>query len=110
MKAVQQTFGGNMTTARTKIIQDTPSDQDDFHGEGHKRSALALAHAVEQFVDRDGAIGLEGQWGAGKSTVINLAEKHFKASGQKGKKRRVFTFDLWVHQPELLKLAFLQII
>lgn len=97
-----------MTTARTSIIPDFPSDQDDFHGEGHKRSALALAHAVEQFANRDGAIGLEGQWGAGKSTVINLAEQQFKASGKKGKQRRIFTFDLWVHQPELLKLAFLE--
>jgi len=97
-----------MNSERAKILRDAPSSADEFQGEGHKRSAAALAYAVEQFADKDGAIGLEGHWGAGKSTVIRLAETLFEGDASSGKKRHIFSFDLWVHQPELLKLAFLE--
>lgn len=90
------------------IIPDEPSDQDQFFGAGHQRSATALAYAVEQLAERDGAIGLEGPWGAGKSTVINLAAKEFAKRKNGSLKHHFFTFDLWVHHPEMLKLAFLE--
>lgn len=93
-------------TLKAKILPDRPSDIDEFHGEGHQRSAVALANAVEQLAANDGAIGLEGRWGSGKSTVIALAQKAF--SNQSSARHHFFTFDLWLHHPDLLKLAFLE--
>ena len=91
---------------RARLIRDVPADADEFFGAGHKRSAVALAEAVRQLSDRDGAIGLEGAWGSGKSTVINLAASNFAQDG--AEQYRVFTFDLWLHNPDILKLAFLE--
>ena len=97
-----------MDIKQSAIIPDEPADQDQFFGAGHQRSANALGYAVEQLAERDGAIGLEGPWGAGKSTVINLAAQEFAKSKSGSLKHHFFTFDLWVHHPEMLKLAFLE--
>lgn len=92
-------------TDQYRIIRDAPSPADEFEGASHERSAASLVVAIDHVIGTDGAIGLEGPWGSGKSTIIGLAEKRLAAAGNK---RRFFTFDLWVHQPELLKLAFLE--
>ena len=97
-----------MVENKAIILEDHPASEDDFFGGGHQRSADALSRAVEQLANKDGAIGLEGAWGSGKSTVINLASKHFLSNGNKERKHHVFTFDLWLHHPEMLKLAFLE--
>ena len=97
-----------MTRTKAIVLPDHPAHEDKFQGGGHKRAAEALAHAVEQLADKDGAIGLEGPWGSGKSTVINLASEHFSKNGNGTRTHRVFTFDLWLHNPDILKLAFLE--
>lgn len=96
-----------MSAKRARIIQDTPAKSDAFSGAGHKRSAQALADAVDEIAGRDGAIGLEGSWGAGKSSVIEMATDKF-AGDKKSLPFCVFTFDLWLHQTSLLKLAFFE--
>ena len=93
---------------QAKIIFDNPADSDAFEAGGHQRSANTLANAIEQLSDRDGAIGLEGEWGSGKSTVIKLAEKILQESGKKDRKYCVFTFDLWAHQADDFRRAFLE--
>ena len=97
-----------MTETKAIILPDEPATEDKFHGGGHQRSADALAHAVVSLADVDGAIGLEGPWGSGKSTVIQLAEQNFSKSNGKSVKNKVFTFDLWLHNPDILKLAFIE--
>lgn len=79
-----------------RLLDDKPADEDGFGGEGHQRSAKALATAIEKLTDEDGAIGIEGGWGAGKSTVVRFAEKLLKGSTG-ASDYRVFTFDLWAH-------------
>ena len=96
-----------MAAKRARLIQDTPAKSDAFLGAGHERSAQALADAVSEINGRDGAIGLEGSWGAGKSSVIEMATDKF-GGGKKSLPFCVFTFDLWLHQPSLLKLAFFE--
>jgi hypothetical protein len=91
-----------------KLIRDEPAEADSFSGEGHARSARSLAHAIQELSERDGAIGLEGEWGAGKSTVIKLAENVFASDTKTAGKYHFFCFDLWMHPPATLKLAFLE--
>jgi hypothetical protein len=34
-----------------------------FHGKGHEKTAIALVLAIEDFNDKDRAIGIDGPWG-----------------------------------------------
>ena len=89
------------------ILQDAPSEIDEFSGGGHLRTASALADAIFQFEDQDHAVGLEGSWGSGKSTIVGLAEKKLREIDAKHK-HHVFTFDLWANQTGHFKRAFLE--
>ncbi|MFN3213749.1 MAG: P-loop NTPase fold protein [Henriciella sp.] len=91
-----------------RLIRDEPAEHDQFSGEGHERTARSLALAINELSEDDGAIGLDGEWGAGKSSVIRLTERIIKTSNETKLKYHFFCFDLWLHQPKLLKLAFLE--
>lgn len=99
-----------------RIIFGEPKDTDEFKGGGHDRSARALADGIRQLAERryendksskrhraGGAVGLEGAWGAGKSTVIDIAQSKYL-----GPDYCVFTFDLWRHQADDFRRAFLE--
>lgn len=90
------------------ILSDTPAKEDGFDGNGHNRSAKALAAAVKQLAHRDGAIGLEGKWGAGKSTVIHLAENELKLLNGSGVEHHLMCYDLWAHQSDVFKRSFIE--
>lgn len=90
-----------------KILRDVPVSEDLFSGHGHKRTASALAKTIKEFGNDTCAIGLEGKWGAGKSTIIELARKELD-SDKNEKKYRVFTFDLWSNQTSNFKRSFLE--
>lgn len=90
-----------------KILRDVPVSEDLFSGHGHKRTASALAKTIKEFGNDTCAIGLEGKWGAGKSTIIELARQEL--NGDKNEKKyRVFTFDLWPNQTSNFKRSFLE--
>lgn len=90
------------------IIFDVPAATDAFGGRGHERSARALAESIRQLAARrDGAIGLEGSWGAGKSTVIKLATESLNEGGSIPL-FSVFEFDLWTHHSSDFRRAFLE--
>lgn len=52
---------------------EKPSDQDLFHGKSHDRVAEVIADTIQNSSSVR-LIGIEGQLGAGKSTVINLTK------------------------------------
>lgn len=89
------------------ILDDAPSTEDRFSGGGHGRTARALARAIRQSRDSDQAIGLEGSWGAGKSTIVKLAEKELRG-GEGDRSYHVFTYDLWMNQTGHFKRSFLE--
>ena len=93
-----------------KIIFGEPKSQDEFGGLGHERSGKALADGIRQLAERTegrrragGAIGLEGAWGSGKSTVIDIAGRKYL-----GTDYRIFTFDLWRHQSDDFRRSLLE--
>ena len=97
--------GGSMETAarrRTVLLSDQPSSKDLFGG-SHGLVAVAIAEIVRTETGGKG-IGIEGGWGSGKSTVVNLVCEHLRAD------RTVtpITFDAWVHQGDHLRRAFLE--
>ena len=55
----------------TRILPDTPADADAFGS--HGRVARSIPEVVE--TESGGkAIGVEGGWGAGKSTIVRLID------------------------------------
>jgi hypothetical protein len=48
-------------------------------------------------------MALEGSWGAGKSTIVNLV-----CEGLSGAERGVYVFDAWAHQGDPLRRSFLE--
>ena len=93
------------TNARcpTWLVADTPADTDAFGG--HERVAGAIAEVVQSETGGR-SIGLEGEWGSGKSTVVRLTEKELGQAT--GYDHGVAVFDLWAHQGDPLRRTFLE--
>ena len=91
------------------IIIDEPTDKDLFHGKGHERTAFSLAQTIRKFDDRDRAVGLDGPWGSGKSSVVEIATRHLeKTKGPNDVSHYFFTFDIWKSQGAGFRRSFLE--
>ena len=87
----------------TRLLPDSPADADAFGS--HERVADSIAEVVR--TESGGkAIGLEGGWGAGKSTVVKLVAQ--KLSQAKERAHKIAVFDMWSHQGDPLRRTFLE--
>lgn len=86
---------------QTVLLDDAPATEDAFGP--HARIADAI---VSLIVSEDGgrAIGLEGGWGAGKSTVVNFMRDALQVEDN----CRVITFDAWAHEGDPLRRTYLE--
>lgn len=92
-----------------KVVADEPTDSDRFRGKGHERTALALADAINRYINEDRAIGLDGPWGSGKSSVIAIAAHHLGLEENRQQARHsFFTFDIWKSQGTGFRRSFLE--
>ncbi len=99
------------TEIKRNILVDEPSQEDRFKGKGHERTAFALSRAIAKFDGVDRAIGLDGPWGSGKSSVVEIAETILKQQEKLDGKPRVyhfFTFDIWKSQGSAFRRSFLE--
>lgn len=88
-------------TCRTRLISDAPASTDAFGS--HQRVATVLADLLR--ADRGGkAIGLEGGWGSGKSTVVNI----LRAKTDPDPDLALLVFDAWAHEGDPLRRTFLE--
>lgn len=92
-----------------KLLPDEPAVVDSFGA--HERIAGTLATLIETS-EGGKSIRLDGAWGAGKSTVVQilrklLAEKHASMKGGNSAPL-VFLYDAWVHSGDGLRRAFLE--
>jgi len=93
--------------SEVRLISGDPSREDRFKGGAHNRVAKAL---VEILTADDGgkAVGLEGSWGSGKSSVIEIASDIFAKSDENSKQKHcLFIFDAWAHQGDPILRVFL---
>lgn len=93
-----------MSTQYPKILSNIPEGEDLFKSESHKRIARSIIKIIEQqgnVIDKQ-IIGLEGDWGAGKSNIIKIIENDSKD------KYLHFTYDTWTHQEDLTKKSILE--
>lgn len=85
----------------TNLVFDEPESDDEFGP--HQRIADALA-ALISGGEKSIAVGVEGAWGSGKTTVVNLLRK---AVGDRGD-YALITFDAWAHEGDPLRRTFLE--
>lgn len=96
-----------MTECTRKLLDDKPTNEDAFSGGGHRRVAGSLARTINDLDTRDAVIGLDGNWGSGKSSVIEIAREKL-SDIVKDQKFYVMTFDLWTNQSLFFRRAFLE--
>ena len=87
--------------AEVRFLSDQPAQADAFGP--HSQVADAIMDTV---LHQDGgrAIALEGGWGSGKSSVVEMLRT--RASDLDGSPLTVVTFDAWVHRGDPLRRAF----
>lgn len=94
-----------------KFIQYKPTGLDSFEGKSAERVAKAIETHIEKVSSENRnteqnklpqIIGLEGDWGSGKSNVIRILERNVKEN------YHVFEYDAWGHQEELQRRSFLE--
>lgn len=85
----------------TRIVSDLPAEKDAFGS--HERVARAVA-ALVRAEPGGKTIGLQGGWGSGKSTVVNLLKQELASDANVA----VWVFDAWAHQGDPLRRTFLE--
>ncbi|WP_436898455.1 P-loop NTPase fold protein [Acinetobacter gyllenbergii] len=88
-----------------KILTDEVVESDLFTDKTHEKSADTLSKVISAS-DTSITIGLEGAWGAGKSTVINMLNQKLRQDTQQ--KTLFFLFDAWAHKDDPLRKIFLE--
>ena len=87
-----------------KVMEDSASDCDLLRDGTHQRIADRLFDLITKSDTKGLTIGLEGSWGSGKSTVVNLLRKKLEETNE----AFVFYIDSWVHEGDYLRRAFLE--
>ena len=88
------------------LLQEQPACKDEFSGQGHARVAQGVIDTITSGNDKPAAIGLEGELGGGKSTVVELVKKGLESNYKKS--YSLFSFDCQRFQHGPLRRAFLE--
>lgn len=94
-----------MPQNKITLLNECVAQEDSYKNGTHQKIADTLHHLIESKNDAI-TIGLEGEWGTGKSTVINLLEK--KINNGSDDKTLFFKFDAWSHDGDPLRITFLE--
>lgn len=86
------------------VMDDSASDSDLLKDGTHQKIADRLFDLITKSKTKGLTIGLEGSWGSGKSTVVNLLRKKLEET----KETFVFYMDSWAHEGDFLRRAFLE--
>ena len=97
-----------------KLLSNNPVGTDLFEGKSQERIATLICNSFEdarnakrrEGIASSSVIGLEGEWGSGKSNVIKILENKLKDI--KGHKYCIFNFDLWGRQQDIQRKVILE--
>ena len=74
------------------ILSDAVNNTDESPDQVHESIAKKISNIINSPNDQGYSIGLEGKWGSGKSTVLNLINKKLTAENTETEKKN-FIFN-----------------
>lgn len=92
-----------------KLLREQVGKIDSFKKPTHQKIANSLWTLIQN--EENGFnIGLMGEWGSGKSTIINLLKENVQQAKEKEKSLDYlfFYFDTWAHEGDPLRRIFLE--
>lgn len=95
----------NRNGYKFELLHEQVSSVDLFPDKTHDRVSDSIYRLIDES-DKAITIGVEGSWGSGKSTVIELLKG--KIDNDKTKKTLFFLFDAWAHEGDPLRRIFLE--
>ncbi len=94
-------------TKKKFILQnDLPVNEDFFNG-GHTKVAESILKIIRENKTSI-TIGLEGDWGSGKSTVLKIVEARINSNEECKNNIKIVLFDAWAHEGDPLRRVFLE--
>jgi len=85
-----------------KYIDNKPIGVDQFEGKSHERISKSIAEHIKDHNNSLRVIGIEGEWGSGKSNIIELLRTQLKET------HHIYVYDAWGHQEDSQRRAFLE--
>ncbi|HRE78476.1 MAG TPA: P-loop NTPase fold protein [Flavobacterium sp.] len=92
-----------------KILSNIPEGKDLFKAESHRKISNSIISIIENqsnLIDKQ-IIGLEGDWGTGKSNIIKIIEEEISKRNDLKDKYLHYTFDTWTHQEDLTRKSII---
>ena len=93
----------NLRDYRYRILPEEVAKKDLFDFGTHERVAATVHKILTSPENKALTIGLEGSWGSGKSTVVEILRRKLC-----GEKFHYFYFDAWAHEGDPLRKVFLE--
>jgi hypothetical protein len=87
-----------------KVLHEEAQEVDSFPDSTHEGVASQI-HNIINHSSKGLTIGVEGAWGSGKSTVVNILKNKLKKDDDE---TLVFAFDAWAHEGDPLRRIFLE--
>lgn len=85
-----------------RFISSKPAGVDKFEGKSQEKIANIIISIIKENKLEKKIIGLDGEWGAGKSNVIEIIKNKI------GKDYFTYVFDAWGNQEDLTRRTFLE--
>lgn len=85
-----------------RFISNKPSGKDLFDGKSQEKIAESIASHITDPNTETKLIGIDGEWGSGKSNVIGILQEQLKET------HHVYIYDAWGHQEDLQRKSFLE--
>jgi hypothetical protein len=90
---------------KPQYLKSSPIGKDQLEGKSHQKIANTIHDLIIEQSLPNNVVGLEGEWGSGKSNIISILESEL----EKGESDYFFfTYDAWGHQEDLTRKTFLE--